>query len=60
MLKFKETLMAIQNKGRVLFRKRRELEVLLLTHLGSKTLTLYLAGLKGWVGNLRKKNEIKI
>ena len=59
MLKFKKTLMAIQNKGRVLFRKQRELDVLLLTHLGLENSDTVFSWSKGVDENLRKKNEIK-
>lgn len=51
--------MAIQNKGRVLFRKQRELDVLLLTHLGLENSDTVFSWSKGVDENLRKKNEIK-
>ena len=47
--------MAIQNKGRVLFRKQRELDVLLLTHLGLENSYTVFSWSKGVDGKLKKE-----
>ena len=47
--------MAVQNKGRVLFRKQRELDVLLLTHLGLENSDTVFSWSKGVDGKLKKE-----